>query len=309
MNYLYLIFGLIVLIGSGKFLVDSAVSIAQQFKISNLAIGVTIVSAGTSFPELIVSINAAINHNPDIAIGNVMGSNISNIALILGLSALIYPLSVNKISLKFDWPVLIFSIAVLFLFIYDKEIVFYEGIILLLILGLYFFFSLKSNKKNIPDESISQPAYSIFYSILIFIASSVGLYFGAEYLVKGASNIAYHYGLSDRVIAVSIIAVGTSLPELVTSIMAAIKKQPEISLGNILGSNIFNIAGILGITSIIKSIPVNNNTINLDFYWVLGTTLLLLTVMLPFRKIAQISRLEGLILFLVYISYIYLLFS
>lgn len=302
MDYLLLLGGLAVLIVGGELLVRGAVGIASKFKLSPLVIGMTIVSFGTSAPELIVSLKAAMDGFPEIAIGNVVGSNIANIALVLGLTAIILPVPVAVATLKRDWPSMMFVSLLFFFFILDGTLNTWEGAVLVVLLLTYIVYQLKSSKKNDEEETeaIKQP---ILLSMLFLAIGITGLAFGADWLVQGAVSIAKSFGVSEHVISVTIVAFGTSVPELVTSVMAAIKKQMDISVGNLIGSNIFNLLAVLGITAVVKEIPISEAVINNDIYWVLGTSLILLPLMLNYN----IARWKGGILFVSYLLYVYFL--
>lgn len=311
MDYIFLFLGFVLLMLGGDFLVRGSVSLAGHFKVSKLVIGLVVVSFGTSAPELVVSLDAAIMGHPDIAIGNVIGSNIANIALVLGLTAIILPIKVTKKSIRFDWSVMMLISFLFFIFcITNSKLEFYEGIIFIIILIAFLFRSIhKSRKEKLKtlEESIL-PKYSLFVSIILVIAAVIGLIYGAKFLVRGASNIAKEMGVDDRIISVSVIALGTSLPELATSIAAAMRKELDIFIGNIIGSNIFNILAILGITSVVKSIDVNPMVLKFDIFWMLGISLLLFLFLLPLRK-AMINRWKGLVFVAIYIAYIYLAFT
>lgn len=310
MDYIFLLTGFLLLLLSGDFLVRGSVSLAGHFKVSKLVIGVVVVSFGTSAPELVVSLDAALKGHPDIAIGNVIGSNIANIALVLGLTAIILPIKVKKKAIHFDWAVMMGISILLFVFSLNFELQFYEGIIFIAVLGAFIFRSIyKSRKENLKslDESI-KPKHNLFVSFLLVALASVGLIYGADFLVKGASSIATKMGVDERIISVTVIALGTSLPELATSIAAAIRKELDIFIGNIIGSNIFNILAILGFTSIIKSIDINPMVLKFDIYWMLGISLLLFIFILPLRK-AMVTRWKGLVFVGIYLTYIYLVFS
>lgn len=310
MDYIFLLTGFLLLLLSGDFLVRGSVSLAGHFKVSKLVIGVVVVSFGTSAPELVVSLDAALKGHPDIAIGNVIGSNIANIALVLGLTAIILPIKVKKKAIHFDWAVMMGISILLFVFSLNFELQFYEGIIFIAVLGAFIFRSIyKSRKENLKslEESI-KPKHNLFVSFLLVALASVGLIYGADFLVKGASSIATKMGVDERIISVTVIALGTSLPELATSIAAAIRKELDIFIGNIIGSNIFNILAILGFTSIIKSIDINPMVLKFDIYWMLGISLLLFIFILPLRK-AMVTRWKGLVFVGIYLTYIYLVFS
>ncbi|UKN02756.1 calcium/sodium antiporter [Paracrocinitomix mangrovi] len=313
MMYLLLILGLVTLIVGGEFLVRGAVGIAKKAQVSTLVIGMTVISFGTSAPELFVSIDAALDGNPEIAIGNVVGSNIANIALVLGITVLIFPIAAGRNSKIIDWPMMMLATILFFVFSLDLEIQTWEGIVLFGILVIFTFGLIRNSRRTMKknkaaaeddDEEISKVKDKIGISLLFTLGGLVGLYFGAEWLVEGAIKIAESFGMEKRVIAVTVVAFGTSVPELVTSAVAAFKKETDISVGNLIGSNIFNIMAVIGITSIVKPIGVEAETINFDMWWVLGIALALLPMMIIGKKI---GRLKGAILLSSYVVYISLL--
>ena len=291
-----LILGLIFLILGGDLLVRSAVSLAEKFGVSSFLIGVTVVSFGTSVPELMVSIQAAMDQEADIAIGNVLGSNIANIALVLGISVVIRPLSITTNTYKLSWWVMFISSLLFILFLLDNIITKMEG--LLLIAGL-FCFIIFSIKRNIPNEESIISKINIQTGILFFVLGAIGLYFGSELFVGSAISIASFFGVPKFVIGITVVALGTSLPELVTSIVALIKGQNNISLGNLIGSNIFNVFAVLGITSLIQELGTNSILLFLDF-GVMLAVILVFGYQLFIRK--KISRTAGFVLLFGYFS-------
>ena len=303
MDYIFLILGFTLLIASGNYLVKSASDIANHFNISKMVIGLLVVSFGTSAPELLVSLQAAFKGMPEMALGNIIGSNIANIALVLGLTAIIFPIIVKSKTILLDWGLMLIASVMLYFFIYDNFLTSYEGIIFLVVLGSYILFTIKQNK--IPEDEISDKKSNLWIASILLVGSMGGMYFGSDFLVDSASNIAKNWGVSEKVISVTIIAFGTSVPELATSVIAAFKKEMDISIGNIIGSNIFNILSILGITVLIHPIKVNAEALNTDMYWMLCIALLLLIPILIWKKI---NRIFGLIFISVYFSYIYLQF-
>ncbi|HAH36427.1 MULTISPECIES: calcium/sodium antiporter [unclassified Algoriphagus] len=308
--YLLLALGLIILLVGGKFLVDGASAIAVKLGMSSGLIGLTIVAFGTSAPELLVSINAALKGNSDISIGNVVGSNIANIGLVLGLSGIFYPIMIKRSHLRFDYLVTVLVTILFFILGLNGLIGLWEGILLFSVFILFNFYLFKSSKGGIADDKeveaeIEQvKGYSWLISISLFSAGIIGLYFGSELLVENAVKISREFGVSERVIGVSIIAIGTSLPELITSIMAALSKRTDLALGNILGSNIMNILSIIGITAIIQPIGVSEDFLDVDFLWMIGITLLLFPLM---KTKMQVSKIEGSILFGSYCLYMFFL--
>ena len=293
-----LILGLVFLIFGGDLLVRSAVSFAEKFGVSSFLIGVTVVSFGTSIPELMVSIQAAMDQAADIAIGNVLGSNIANIALVLGVSVVIRPLSVTTNTYKLSWWVMLISSLLFILFLLDNVITKMEG--LLLVAGL-FCFIIFSIKRNIPNEESIISKINIQTGILFFVLGAIGLYFGSELFVESAISIASFFNVPKFVIGITVVALGTSLPELVTSIVALMKGQNNISLGNLIGSNIFNVFAVLGITSLIQELGTSSILLFLDF-GVMLAVILVFGYQLFIRK--KISRTAGFILLSGYFSYI-----
>jgi len=310
MEYFYLIAGFIILLYSGNFLVKGGVSLARHYGISTLVVGVTIISFGTSAPELFVSLQAAVTGHPDIAIGNVIGSNIANIALVLGITALILPIPVKSNSIKIDWPIMMIAAILLYIFLINNVLQFWEGLLFAILLTAFLVWSIHKSRieQLLIKEETPAPQLSKLISILLIIGSSIGLAFGSNWLVNGASQIAHNFGVSEKIISITVIAFGTSVPELATSIIAATKKETDISIGNIIGSNIFNIFGILGITSIVKPIKISFVDYANELNWMVGIFILLLLVILPFKG-GKLYRWKGLILFLVYATYIFFLIT
>lgn len=311
-NIVYVIIGLVLLVAGGEFLVRASVGLSFKLNISKMVIGLTVVSFATSAPELLVSVNAALNDSPAIAINNVIGSNIANIGLVLGITAIIGPIAVNNTFYKLTWPVLmLFSLLIYYFLWNDGVLTRLEGIILLTSLVAFLIVLIRSARKNkdeVDIEEVDDLAATVSY-LKIFIWLLIGgaaLYFGSEFLVKGAQAFALEMGVKESVIAITMIAIGTSVPELAASVIAAIKKEKAISLGNLIGSNIFNIASVLGLTSIITEIPVVENLIlSRDIFWMLGFAFILYPMAFVPKKFG-IERYEGVLLFLTYILFIYL---
>lgn len=299
MSYLFLIIGFVILVFGGDLLVKSAVSITKKMNVSPLLIGVTVVSFGTSFPELLVSLQAAIDGNSGIAIGNVVGSNIANIGLVLGVTVLISPMMIDRKKYIFSWLSMLLSALLFIWFSVDLIISFYEGLCLIFLLIAFILFSIKFNKSE-PVEVESDEISSMPLILLYFVLGSIGLYFGADLLVQNAVIIAKNWGVSELVIGATVIALGTSLPELATSSLAAIRGHNTISIGNLIGSNIFNVFAVVGITSAVKSIKVDASVLLFDFPVMLGLTLFLGVILLG----SKISRLIGFGLLAIYLSYI-----
>lgn len=307
-EYLLALLGFILLIGSGKYLVKGSVAFARYFGLSTMVIGLTVVAFGTSAPELLVSAQAAIDGHPEIALGNVIGSNISNIALVLAITAIIFPILAKRSTILKDIPVMLLVSLLFFLLVQDGTLKRPEGIIFIALLAILVYFKIRTSKTDEPDNTVDKPgSYQLWKAIFLIVLSSVGLVYGARFLVHNVVIIAGELHVSERVISITVIAVGTSLPELTTSVMAAIQKEMDISVGNIIGSNIFNILSVLGITSVIKPIHVNP-VINYDIIWMIIISFLLFVLLLPLKK-SRLSRLDGIILIAVYVYYIYMLFS
>lgn len=311
MEYFLVFLGLLLLVVGGEFLVRSSVALSFKLHLSKMVIGLTVVSFATSAPELLVSLQAAINGFSDIALGNVIGSNIANIGLILGITAIISPLIIDKGFYKLNWPVMmILSGGLFFILKSGNEISRSEGIALLLMLFVYLWILIKKAKKereSMPvDDSIDEglSKASNVKIIIWLLIGGVSLYFGSELLVSSAIDIAGRFGVSERVIAVTMIAVGTSIPELAASVIAALKKENAISFGNIIGSNIFNISSVLGITAIIQPIAVKSKEVlTSDIFWMLGFAAILLPMaFLP--KANQLGRKRGILLVAAYAIFI-----
>ncbi len=313
MEYLLLIAGFTLLIYSGKYLVKASVSIARRLRLSRLLIGLTVVALGTSAPELLVSINAVISGHPDIAIYNVIGSNISNIALVLAVAALVLPITVRPVAMSFNWSSMMVVSVIFYLLILDRKLTTIEGGVFIILIILFILLSIKragksvetKEEEEIPADLISRSAS---LSIAVIIASSAGLAIGADLLVSNATIIATSFGISERLISVSLLAVGTSIPELTTSIIAALRKESDISIGNILGSNIFNILFVLGITSLIHPLDINPAVLQFDIFWMLGIALMLFVLML-LKKRWVLTRIKAFLLFLAYFVYLYIIFE
>lgn len=307
--YLLLFAGLALLFVSGKYLVDSSVAISRRLRIPRMIIGLTVVAFGTSAPELLVSLQAAFSGYPEIAIGNVIGSNISNILLVLAITALIFPIPVPKSSVKRDWPIMMGISILLFFLSINGQISRLEGGILVALLGVYILYSVFSSRRaeHREEDNSDKKLMRWWVAGIIFLASCVGLAFGADLLVENVALIAEEMGISTRVISITMVAVGTSIPEVATSVIAALKKETDILVGNIIGSNIMNILSVLGFTSLVNPISVSGEIAGFDIPWMLGVSLLLLLLMLPASR-SRITRWEGSFMIVIYLLYIYLLF-
>jgi cation:H+ antiporter len=311
MSIVWVVLGFTLLVVGGEFLVRSSVALSFKFNISKMVIGMTVVSFATSVPELLVSLQAALSGSPAIAINNVVGSNIANIGLVLGITAIVGSIAVDKSFYKLNWPVMmIFSMVLYYFLKNDNMLSAFEGAILFLGLFLFLIVLIKSAKKDVIIEEVDD-TLSIVSNFKIFIWLAIGgaaLYFGSDWLVKGAKEIALSIGVSEAVIGVSLIAVGTSVPELAASVIAAAKQEKAISLGNLIGSNIFNIASVLGLTAIIKPIPVTEPLIlSRDIFWMLGFAFILIPLVFLGKKY-EINRFKGFCLVFAYGIFMMLLF-
>ena len=311
MNLVLIFLGFFLLVIGGEFIVRASVALSLRFNISKFVIGMTVVSFATSFPELIVSINAALNNSPSIAINNVVGSNIANIGLVLALIALLSNISVNEKSFRRDWSWMFFLSIMLWLFIItDNELNGFEGFLLIALLVNFIYKVLKNSDSiellNDVDDKLKLTSN---FKILIWLfISSLTLYYGAEFLVGGAVNFANQINISEAVISVSIVAIGTSIPELAASLVAIAKNEKSISVGNLIGSNIFNIGSVLGITAIIKDIPIADEIIQRDILWMMVFTVLIMVLsVLPEKN--KISKYKGFIMLVGYFVFIFLAFA
>jgi len=306
---LFLIIGLILLFIGAEGLIRGSSTLALKIGITPLVVGLTVVAFGTSTPELVVSLKAALIGNDSISLGNVIGSNIANIALILGIAALIRPLDVHANVIRKEIPIMITITILLILLLLDGEVGFVDGLIFVLAIVIYTIvnITLARKEKNAEVENEFKDGLkskiNVPLSIIMIVAGLGLLILGANLFVNGAISIAKSIGVSDAIIGLTIVAIGTSLPELITSIVASYKNESDIAVGNVVGSNIFNILGILGITALI--ITVNAEGINFIDYGVMFFASLIL---LPLSKTGfKISRLEGAFLIAGYIAYIYYL--
>lgn len=307
MEYIFLLIGFAFLLFSGKYLVMGSVALSNYFKVSKLVIGVTVVSFGTSAPEMFVSAIANFKGHSQVAIGNIIGSNIANVALVLGVTALIFPIIVRKASVKIDAPFMLLVSGLLYLFMFNGVISFVEGLLFLLILSAYLvFIILQSRKNDVVEEVDVSKNIQLWQAFSLVLISTIGLAFGSQLLVNNATTIASNLGISERVIAITIIAFGTSLPELATSAVAAFKKEMDISIGNIIGSNIFNILAVLGVSAVLKPIQIADKFIEVDIFWMIAISVLLFLFILPFKG-GKLTRFKGFLLFAVYCVYIYFL--
>ena len=302
-----LIFGLTILIIGGNLLLKAAVSISMKFGIPKLLIGMTVVSLATSAPELIVSIKAAIKGSPDLAISNVLGSNIANLGLVLGITIMFSPINISKSIYKKEWPIMMFSAIYFLIVVLDGIITKIEGGILVCFLIMTIASLIKFRDKN--EEHIElEDEDSVIKSLIILIFGGVFLFYGSEWFIDGVILLANSFGISERIIGITVVSVGTSIPELVTSLVAVFNKEKSISLGNLLGSNIFNVFAVLGITSLVTPLSVlDQNIIDFDIYIMLFFAAIILPLIF-FPKKLVLGRKEGVIILIFYSIYVYQLF-
>lgn len=308
-TYILFIVGFFLLIKGADLLVDGASSVAKKLKIPSIVIGLTIVAFGTSAPEFIVNIFASLSGSTEIAIGNILGSNIANILLILGVSAIIYPIVAKRNTVLKEIPLSLLAIIVLGIMANDRlidgasfsAISRIDGLVLLFffIIFLYYTFNIAKSSKEKASEAIE--VFSNPKSALFIILGLVGLTIGGKWIVDGAIKIAEIFKVSESLIGLTVVAIGTSLPELATSAIAAYKKQSDIAIGNVVGSNIFNIFWILGISSVIHPLPFNNSS-NPDIIMTIVASLILFAVMFIGKKLT-IQRWQGILMILLYIAY------
>jgi|TARA_B110000503_G_scaffold45225_1_gene73866 cation:H+ antiporter len=306
-NSIYLLLaGLVILVLGANLLLKSAVSISLKFNVPRLLIGLTVVSLATSAPELIISIKSALIGSPDLAISNVVGSNIANIGLVMGLTILFSPINITKDIYNYSWPILMFSAIYFFIIISDKTINNFEGVILIIFLIITISFLIKNQHNNEEEVDLEvKPVESMSQSFLYLIVGGFFLYLGSDWFISGAIDLAITFGVSERIIGITIVSIGTSIPELATSMIAAYNKEKSISIGNLLGSNIFNVFAVLGITSIISPLTVNDvNIVNFDIYVMLFFSAIILPLIF-FPKKFVLGRVEGLMILSFYLGYIY----
>ena len=321
MDYLLLLVGLGLLLLAANYLVDASVAIAQRAKISNFIIGLTIVGIGTSAPELFVSVSSAIKNSGDIAMGNVLGSNIANVFLILGVTAMILPFPIERLQRVRDIPFLIFVSLLVMVIANDgtlpgltNNLSLIDGIVLLLLFISYMGYVIVQKGKD-PKKALEEADEEASSSLTgkspwllwpIALASLALLIYGGNLFLDSAKNLARAWGMSEAVIAITIVAVGTSLPELVTAVIAATKKNPQLALGNVIGSNLFNLMFILGTAATVR--PLSFTTINIMDYAVMAFAAIMLYVVIFTFKKNKFDRVEGVIFFAAYVAYtVYLL--
>ena len=303
-SVIYLIIGTVLLYFGADWMVKSSVNIASKLNISRFVIGLTIVAFGTSLPELGVSLKAALYDKSGIAIGNIIGSNITNILLVLGFCSLFSPLVISFSKIKKDILIYLGVCVVLIFLLWNEILERWEGILMFTGIIFYTIHAFITDKDH--DEDFEDPVSTWHRTILFLVFGIVLLYFGSEYFISGAIGFAKIIGVSDLIIGMSVVALGTSLPELVTSVFAIVKKEHSISVGNILGSNLFNILSVLGLVSIITPLSVESSIFSFEIPFMIGTGLLLIPISLrqrPISKGISFSMLIG------YFIFIFILFT
>lgn len=315
MDFLWLAVGLVLVLYGAKWLVNGASSVAKRLNIPDIVIGLTVVAFGTSSPELVANIFASLDGKPDIAIGNVLGSNISNIFLILGITAIIYPLKVHHDTTWKEIPLSLLAALIVFIMANDvwldgsgdDMISRSDGLVLLGFLGVFLVYTFEISKK-VPDDIHDVETLNPWRTVALIVLGLAGLAVGGKWFVDGAAGVARQLTISERVIGLTIMAVGTSLPELATSIVAAFKKKADIAVGNVVGSNILNIFFILGVSATIKPLPYNATYSNTDAKMAIAASAVLFLSTRIMSK-AVITRLEGVIFAGIYFIYIIFLIA
>jgi len=277
MYILYLILGLILLYYGAEFLVRGSSSIAVSFGVNKMVIGLTVVALGTSMPEFVVSLTGAITGSDGVSVGNIVGSNMANILLVLGITGFIGPIKAEKRTIKLDMPVLLLITLLFIFFCYDGLLTGYESIMLLFVFMIYMLYIIKNSREISGEkkEASDPKSNKLTKNIMLSLVGIIGLVLGGKYTVQGGVEMGQLLGISDYVIGLTVIALGTSLPELFTSVVAALKHEHEISIGNIIGSNMFNTAFVLGIVPIISPLKISEKIIGFDNWLMLGVTILL----------------------------------
>ena len=310
---IYAIFGLFLLFKSADWLVKGAVSLAKSFGISQLLIGLTIVAMGTSAPEVAASITSSLKGAGDVAIGNVFGSNIANLALIGGICALIKPLTIKKTTLKKELPIMVIATLVLYPLLMDMKLTFLDGMILIFLFSIFMYYTItvaikqvqvqsinaKDTEKN---SSINKEKFRLLHNIFLILLGIASMAFAATLTVNGCIFLGRSFGLSEAIIGMTVIAIGTSLPELITCVVAALKGHDEISIGNLVGSNIFNALLVTGVAGVSRPFIFEQKLAGSYFGMMVGVTLLFVVLVWHKRKL---SRLKGLLLLAYYVIYIF----
>ena len=307
MNFIAIVVGLLLLIRGGDWLMRAAVSLSLEMRIPKIVVGMTVVSFATSAPELIVSLQSALSGHPDLAIGNVVGSNIANLAFVLGITIMISPIYVTKSFYSTDWPMMLLATFIFIGFIYfDQTLAQWEGAVLFILLIIFIVYLILYQKQAVIDEAPEDDellSRQTTFSYLLL--GGFGLWLGSETLVKGAVALANNLGVSERIISITVVSIGTSIPELSASIIAVINKEKAISIGNLIGSNIFNLMAVMGLTAIVTPISIGDmGMLQSDIWWMLGISLLILPLAYLPKKM-RLGRIDGIILFSLYIAFLW----
>ena len=307
-SFLLLIIGFVFLYYGGELLVRGSVVIATRARISRLVVGMTVVSFATSSPELFVSLEAIFNESSDIVLGNIIGSNIANIALVLGLTSIFFNINISNKTLSLDYPFLLFSTLVVgFVLYFIGVISALIGFVFLLLLSFFLYYIIVESRQENDNKTdvVEENNTSLLKSFLFLFFGVFLLKYGADFLVSSAIEISNHLNIEERIIAVTVMAIGTSIPELATSIVAALKKEVDLAVGNIIGSNIFNLFAVLGFTAIFKNVKViNSHILSIDYLSMLVLTLVFGILIYFFAK-GVLNRKKGLLLVMIYTIYIY----
>ena len=308
MDFLAIISGILLLSIGGDMLTRYSVELSHKLSIPKIIIGMTIVSFATSAPELIVSLNATMMGYSDFALGNVLGSNIANLGLVLGIVMIIYPITIKRRFYYTDFPLLILSTAVFYLFIASySEISRTEGIIMLvlILLILFYLFYYQKPDTSTLDKDLSLGREKVLTSFFLLVISAAILWLGAETLIKSSISVANKFNVSERIISITMVAIGTSIPELAASVAASLKKHNDLAIGNLIGSNIFNLLVVIGITSIVNPITgIDFDIISKDMIWVVVFSFILLPLVY-FHKRNKLNRMKGIILLAMYAAFIF----
>lgn len=307
MDFIAIVAGLLLLIKGGDWLMRAAVSLSLEMRIPKIVVGMTVVSFATSAPELIVSLQSSLSGHPDLAVGNVVGSNIANLAFVLGITVLISPITVTRSFYTTDWPMMLLA-TLLFMgaIFFDQTLSQAEGALLFLLLIGFIFYLIRFQKQAVIDEAPEDDELLPIKTTLGYLVlGGLGLWLGSETLVKGAVALANKLGVSERIISITVVSIGTSIPELSASIIAVINKEKAISIGNLIGSNIFNVMAVMGLTAIVHPIHIGDiGMLQNDIWWMLIISLMILPLVFLPKKM-QLGRLDGVILVTLYVLFLW----
>ena len=306
-NILYFLVGLGLLVLGGSWLLKGAVGLSLRFAVPKIIIGMTVVSFATSAPELIVSLRAALDGYPDLALANVVGSNVANLGLILALTLFIGHLDVRRSFYLTDWPMMMLASLMAYGFLVaDRQLASWEGAVMLMAMFLFLVYLLRFQKDAVEEDTLEMPSSLPLYLTAFYIGiGGASLWGGSELLISGAEGLAQQLGVSERIIGVTLVSVGTSIPEMAASVIAMIRREKAISLGNLIGSNIFNLLAVLGITALIQPIQVlDERLLTQDMLWMLGISFLVLPLVF-FPKGLRLGWRDGLVLLAAYGGFLY----